>query len=189
MTLNKPNHLEIHLCRIGRLQLWFSKFWIVSCWKDGCFLLEKSCIHYISILSLSFSLSLSLYIYIYIYSECFLFTKEGHLLKPAKIAHVEHIWLLRSTSSLQALLHIGQAKAPSLTLTPIPSHIASQTCYRPMYFVKELTQVTFRLLKKDLCNICLQLFAVIRSHMTSKFGFELTDPAADVTNMFGLNSH
>ena len=38
----------------------------------------------------------------------------------------------------------------------------------------ELTQITCRLLRKDLCNISLQLFGVMRSYMTSKFGFEHT---------------
>ena len=42
------------------------------------------------------------------------------------------MWLLKPTSSLQALLHIN----------PVHSHMASQTCYRPSYFITELTQIT-----------------------------------------------
>ena len=76
-----------------------------------------------------------------------------------------------------------------IEINSLHSHMPSQTCCRNKYFVTELTQITYRLLRKDLCNISLQLFAVMRSFMTSKSGFRQTElTRADVTKMFILKS-
>ena len=64
----------------------------------------------------------------------------------------------------------------------------SQTGYKSMYFVPELISITSRLLRKDLSNISLQLFAIMGSRMTNKSIFEQTEPTAGVINMFRMKS-
>ena len=51
-----------------------------------------------------------------------------------------------------------------------------QTCCIPTYFYTENTQVASRLPRKDLGKISKRLFAVLGSNMTTKSGFEQTNP-------------
>ena len=61
------------------------------------------------------------------------------------------------------------------------SQMTSQTRCRCTHFVAELTRVNCRLLLKDFCKTSFRKFAVTRSHVTYKFGFEEIEPARDVT--------
>ena len=131
------------------------------------------------------SIYLYIYIYIYIYNECNFFT-AGHLLNPAKSA-CGNAW--GPSGQLQRCKPFGKQKnCFSIGINPIHIYIASQTCCKLTPFIRELTRIICKLLQKDQCNINQRLFAVSRSHKTSRFCFQQTDPTVAVTNMLGLKS-
>ncbi len=46
-------------------------------------------------------------------------------------------------------------------INPMQVHMASQITYAPTYFVRESTQLTCSLLRKDLCKITQQKFSIM----------------------------
>ena len=108
------------------------------------------------------------------------FFTEGHLLN-----------LIKSTvkAQLSPAAHVMRKWTTfGVNINLMNFYITFQTCCRTIYFVTELTQITCRLSRKDLCNISLWLFTVKKPHMTSKSNFRQTDPTVQVEKCFKLKS-
>ena len=95
--------------------------------------------------------------------------------------------VLSPTLPLLALLYMWGAKDLSLPLT-ITSCTLLWLLKPPADFITELTQITCRLLRKDLCKIVPYLFAVMKSHVNSKSSFRHADPTVDITKIFSFLS-
>ena len=72
----------------------------------------------------------------------------------------------------------------AVDINPVHSHMASQTCCGLTYIVTEMTQITCRLLRKDLRKSSLRLIA----GMTSQSGCRRIDPTTNVTSRFKVES-
>ena len=116
--------------------------------------------------------SIYIYIYIYIYNV-FIFSQK----KGISLIDNEYKWFF------------GFYLRPSLSLQ-IPVHLlmTSQICCKPIKFVIELTQVSRRLLLKDIYKANLRRFALMKSHRSTKSVFEQTYHSTNFTNMFRLLS-
>ena len=140
--------------------------------------------------NLCYQHELMIYIYIHIY-ECNIkiVRFKNHLPSNGD----SHFFLKRRLSP-QLAKHIFGKKSDPLSQVykwscfSVHSHMTSQTCYRHIYFVTELTQVPCRFLLKNFYKVSLQEFAVMRSHMTRKSSFAQTDSITDVVNIFRLSS-
>ena len=79
----------------------------------------------------------------------------------------------------------------SIDIAPMHSHTTSQNCCRATYFATEMTQITGRLLYRDLCKTSLWWFALMRSQSScgrTDPSSDVTDPSSDVTSILNLLS-
>ena len=75
-----------------------------------------------------------------------------------------------------------------IELSPIYSYMVSQTYYWPTYFVIGLTRINCWWLRKTRDKISMQLFPILRFHITVKSGYRQANPKVDVTKMFRQKS-
>ena len=115
-----------------------------------------------------------IYIYIYIYKVTATSLQEKAIYSILQKAPLGmHMATQAKFIISGTAIHVTRKRTVfGIDVNPMYSHMPSQTCCRPTYFNTELTQITCKLLRKDLCNISQWLFAVMRSHITrkSKFG-------------------